>query len=64
MNIENLTCCVCGAYTKGRQWHNRDTGYGICPDCITWLESRDTDPAEMKSLYGINGTHYNTGVKP
>lgn len=31
--IKTLTCNCCGNYTKGRQWFNRDTGYGLCLRC-------------------------------
>lgn len=31
--IRTLTCCCCGEPTKGRQWHNRDAGYGLCRSC-------------------------------
>ena len=63
--IHNLTCAVCGSYTKGRQWHNRDTGYGVCTDCITWIKSRnhyDSTPDQIKSCYGIDGINYNIGI--
>lgn len=53
-----LTCCCCAAGTVGRQWWNRDTGYGLCETCADWIESRATPPEEMRSLYGIKGTHY------
>lgn len=33
-NPVHLECCCCGGYAPGRQWHNRDTGYGLCADCI------------------------------
>jgi hypothetical protein len=32
-----LLCSCCGAETRGRQWHNRDTGYGLCVSCIQAL---------------------------
>ena len=38
-----LTCCCCGNSTLGRQWWNRDTGYGLCARCsITWGDDADT----------------------
>lgn len=52
------TCCCCGAGTTGVQWHNRDTGYGICPKCIRWMKGRNTSAAEMLDLYGVEGVHY------
>lgn len=60
--IRRLTCAVCGSSTKGRQWYNRDTGFGVCPSCIVWIKSKnnyDSTPEQIKSLYGIEGTHYN-----
>jgi hypothetical protein len=55
--VRTLTCCCCGETTKGRQWWNRDTGFGICAACITRLAGRET-PEDTVSLYGIRGVHY------
>lgn len=54
-----LSCCVCGS-DAGRhaQWHNRDTGYGICRGCIVWLRGRGTTEAEIRDLYGVEGVHF------
>lgn len=52
-----LTCCCCGATTIGRQWHNRDTGYGLCTNCID-LCSRGESADSMRSNYGDRGVHY------
>ena len=55
---QHLDCCCCGGGAIGRQWYNRDEGYGICPKCIIFLSDRET-PAEMLSNYGVAGIHYN-----
>ena len=52
------TCACCGQHTKGRQWHNRDTGYGICPACIKWQRGRHVSEAEIRDLYGIEGINF------
>lgn len=52
-----LICCCCGAETIGRQWHNRDTGYGLCVDCIDFCASGD-DTETMHGRYGERGIHY------
>lgn len=52
-----LTCCCCGASTRGRQWWNRDTGFGLCTSCIP-LTHRNVTPAEAERLYGVRGTHF------
>lgn len=58
--VRSLICAVCGARTRGRQWHNRDTGYGLCAESAQWLTStRGYSAAEMKDLYGMEGEHYN-----
>lgn len=57
--IRNLYCAVCGALTRGRQWHNRDTGYGLCADSAAWLKGRGMSAEEMESLYGREGEHFN-----
>jgi hypothetical protein len=58
-----LDCCCCGGYVKGRQWWNRDTGYGICPSCAEWISKRET-PETMRNNYGVEGVHYNLKEKP
>lgn len=57
--IKRLICSCCGAETYGRQWHNRDTGYGLCDSCNTWLKGRDTSEEEMTRNYGVEFEHYN-----
>lgn len=52
-----LICCCCGSETQGRQWYNRDIGYGLCADCVPRC-SRGETPASMKEMYGIRGMHY------
>lgn len=61
MKPRTLICSCCGAYAKGRQWPNRDTGYGLCPECADWIGKRGTDAEEMRRLYGERGVHY--GIK-
>lgn len=55
--VRSLTCCCCGSTTLGRQWHNRDTGFGLCPDCIS-VCSRNTEPADFERNYGVRGVHF------
>ena len=56
-----LTCAVCNKETRGRQWHNRDKGFGLCRDCLWWLEQRVAEgrSEDIEGNYGINGVHYN-----
>lgn len=57
--IRRLICAVCGASTRGRQWWNRDTGYGICESCAVEEEARPCNAdGQMRSLYGERGIHY------
>lgn len=54
-----LRCCCCGEETLGRQWFNRDTGYGLCRGCGDWLPAeRNVSPEEMRKCYGERGVHY------
>lgn len=55
--LRSLSCCVCGSGLRGRQWWNRDTGFGICDLCALEQAKRET-PEEMVSLYGHPGVHY------
>ena len=60
--IRPLTCCCCGERTIGRQWWNRDTGFGLCQSCAKWIRTRGTGPQDMHSLYGDEGYHYPTAT--
>ena len=55
--VITLTCACCAGVAIGRQWHNRDTGYGLCSSCVEYVSSRET-PENMKSYYGIEDIHY------
>lgn len=57
--IVHLTCACCGACTHGRQWHNQDTGFGLCPECADRYEGK-TPGEEFARNYGLRGTHYAT----
>jgi hypothetical protein len=52
----NKKCSHCGN-SAGRfeQYWNQDRGFGICPDCIDWLESRGEN---ISKLHGKEGIHY------
>lgn len=55
----SLDCCCCGRGAGNfEQWHNRDTGYGICADCIKWMRDRKISEAEIKNLYGVEGVNF------
>lgn len=53
--IVALVCCCCGNCTKGRQWHNRDEGYGLCDSCAAH------DP-DATSMAGVKGWHRGVGA--
>ncbi len=54
---KRLTCCVCGETTRGRQWHDRDTGYGVCLSCAA--EQVGTfGYDEAVRMYGRRGIHW------
>jgi len=55
--VRSMVCCCCGDSARGRQWWNRDTGYGLCVPCADRIEPKET-AAEMVELYGQRGYHY------
>ena len=55
--MKRLICCCCGGSTTGRQWHNRDTGYGLCVSCIPLCAPR-VGVGETHPSYGIRGVHF------
>lgn len=56
--VRDLECNCCGGSTRGRQWWNRDTGYGMCVACIAYVRSHGTTEEEIRNLYGIEGIHW------
>lgn len=53
--IQTLLCACCGAVTQGRQWHNRDTGYGLCETCVPFVADKTED---LERGYGFPNVHY------
>ncbi len=58
-----LICACCGSRTKGRQWWNRDTGYGLCSCCYDWLKDRGESDKEIEDCYGKVGYHFKVNEK-
>lgn len=52
-----LTCACCGERARGRQWHDRDTGYGVCSRCFRASFIRD-GREEAERIYGRAGEHH------
>lgn len=55
--IRRLLCSCCGAETRGRQWYNRDTGYGLCVGCIEFCQRKVT-AEQFERCYGVRGIHF------
>lgn len=55
--IQTLACCCCSELTQGRQWWNRDIGYGLCAKCADFIAVKE-DKETIKSCYGEKGVHY------
>lgn len=60
MAVRNLECAVCGNSAGRWQQHwNRDTGFGICWRCVTWLRSTGKyDEQDIADLYGKEGVNF------
>lgn len=56
--LRNLICTCCSGHIKGRQYHNQDTGYGLCPACADWIKGRGMSEQEMERTYGTKGVHW------
>jgi len=54
---EYLTCCCCGSETAGRQWWNRDTGFGLCQDCIKLNGVDSVAYGKTADSFGVRGYH-------
>jgi hypothetical protein len=65
MTKRQLECSCCGRDAgRWEQWHNRDTGYGVCAPCVHWLRMRGTDDAELERNYGKAGVNYENAPPP
>ena len=54
-----MRCSCCGGYAgRHKQWHNRDKGWGVCTECIAWLQRRGVSADEIKNNYGVEGVNY------
>lgn len=59
----NLICAVCGGHAPShKQWWNRDTGYGVCARCFTWVSEREGE-AQARECYGVPGVHHSIDSK-
>ena len=57
-----LSCACCGEYCRGKQWWNRDDGYGVCAQCFREEVAR-SGQIEAERLYGVPGVHHSIEVQ-
>ena len=55
--LKDLHCACCGGWTRGKQYHNQDTGYGICAPCVAWIETKEGKDY-IEDYYGKYGIHH------
>jgi hypothetical protein len=55
--MKTLQCSCCGSGTKGKQHWNQDTGYGLCPKCVSWIIGRSSLD-EVKRSHGKPGVNF------
>ncbi len=60
--MKNLICAVCGGEAPGRQWWNRDQGYGICARCFEDVAKKEGRLRAIHS-YGRPGVHHSPKPK-
>ena len=53
-----LRCCHCNSGLRGRQWWNRDEGFGLCDDCISFVGLSDFPIGATTQSYGVRGLHW------
>jgi len=64
-----MTCCLCGnGAGRWQQHYNRDDGFGICVNCISWTRQRALEyrggltpqnvEAEIADLYGKENVNW------
>jgi hypothetical protein len=62
-NPRNLICSCCDGPAVGRQWHLRDTGYGLCDRCAKIIVKKET-AMDMRVKYGFKRVHYLIPLTP
>lgn len=56
--VEDLVCACCGGWTKGRQWHNQDIGFGLGACCVDRVSRTPDDKENLERRYGTAGINY------
>lgn len=56
--LRRLQCCTCGASCTGRQWWNRDTGWGICGECPKLWRENPRCHDDVEHSCGVAGIHW------
>lgn len=57
VKVRNLNCTCCGARHRGRQFHNMDIGYGLCPSCGPRCKAVYSQE-EFERTYGKEGFNF------
>lgn len=58
-----LACCCCYEDTRGRQWHGRDFGFGLCDECIEIVGAEGVPLGGTHAAYGVRGVHWDLGLE-
>jgi hypothetical protein len=54
-----LTCCCCGGVAGEWEQHwNRDTGYGVCVECVERARQRGESEENIRLLFGTEGVNW------
>ena len=59
--MRTLICCACGGPAPGKQWRNRDTGFGVCARCFAEWVKRYGLRDSCESC-GFPGVHHSPGA--
>lgn len=62
IQVRSMYCSCCGGRCgRWLQWHNRDTGYGVCTSCVAKIEQRNLtarEPIDIERTYGVRGVNW------
>ena len=54
-----MKCSCCGEFAGyWEQYHNQDTHWSVCKQCVGWIKRRGMSDEDFRTTYGEPGINY------